>query len=163
MQIVNSATVEALAFGTTQLAGSSSEEPRITFDRISTRYPHATPGITPNRKITLLCQQHPTVTVCAHLMKQKVRKIYIGVSDYSCCEWCEVWTTAVSTALPRTTYLMSSRGECPGDWQIPEGVPMAVTRAMAKVVKDKIDTMFDDFIEPIKGWRFTPCSDDDEW
>ena len=130
---VHSETVAALSYGLV------APRPNITFEDVSAHFESTLPGVCPNRSITLTCVQHPVITVCIPMLQRHIGTIYLGMSDYSCCQWCEDWLLIALLTTGVWNYHYTSWGNVPNDWRIPKGAPYGITGAMIQYLKKKAE------------------------
>ena len=152
---MKAATLDALK--TSLSAELAQEKFSPTFDQLRQHYSTASPGKRLNHEINLPCTQHPFVTICLEMMQLHLNQIYLGASSSSCCQWCDDWITAASSVLKIKIHRYDSHRDYPVGWLLPPEAPVAVTNAMASLLKERIDCMFREL-----KWRFidSPASDD---
>ena len=151
---VKAATIDALKTGLSSELAQEEFDP--TFDQLSKQYSSASPGKLLNHEISIFCTQHPFVTLCLEMMQRHAKQIYLGASSSSCCQWCDDWITAASSALKFRVHRYNSHADYPVGWLLPPEAPDVVTDAMAALVKDKVDFMF-----KILKWNVSRSAIDD--
>jgi hypothetical protein len=82
---VNSSALDALLYRIDKAHVGKS----ANLEQVRVIHTRASPGICPNSKIDIQCVQHSKITVCLPLLQYDVHTVYIGASDFSCCQWCD--------------------------------------------------------------------------
>ena len=139
---VKSATIDALSYGI-DAPHKNSESPDSVFDKISEHYPRASRGTTASDDVTVPFVQHPLATIYVALTQRKIRRIYLGASGLSCCQWCEELLDIAERVFGPRVHRYCSRGHYPDGWLIPQGINKVVKEKMIARLKRNAENVFE--------------------